>query len=536
MKDKLFALLVFRSADELLRVKEILDRKIESEYPNLHFDVASNEAAARDKIKSGMKNYQIVISHLHIPADSENPTNESEQCGLRLLQSIDKEYDSIYKILVSVDSTQEIVHEINKLSKCMLLIESKEFDVHLIDYCKRLLDKLISQPKPAGAEDTKTLQHKVDVEIYLNLKNRKRNFNLLCTGKQADLWHKSSGPLKIDEDEMKDLFYRSKENLLHKNWEREWHTIGVKLYQQIINDTSFYKNFYNVCGRLPDDKNIRFRFDIEKTLQPLAVEALAERDCDGKHKPWMLRAPIYRRAPVSGDVMPPLFYDKKLLPDKINCLIIESNASGPVENVKDKNGKGIVLKELKKIGDECKCLEEYLRRNEDKFKIGKINRLTPNIAPKNMPFSDYVKEILVSGTWDLVHYAGHSGYHPDDQESRGYVFFKGNDEDYARGKDIETFALWLRKAKTRFIYLSSCESAKADFVFELASKRIPSIVGFRWEIDDLKAPVCAEMFYNHLFAQKSLKYAFWNARKDMHEEYKTDRIWAAPMLITQISD
>lgn len=537
MGEILYALLVFRSPDEVLRAKEVIDKEVKTDYPNLHVEVVRNEAAAKDVIEKRKGKYSLVITHLHIPADSKNPRNESDQCGLRFLQSINEEGGHIYSILVLVDFIHEINLKASELSNCMLLEEGKEFDEHLVECCKSQLDKIINVQRGKNrVEETEMAQHVVDVEIYLDLINRQWRYKFISKGKKVHPWHDSSGPLKIDEFIIEDLFLRSKENLLQENWEREWRYIGLHLYKQIINDACFYKDFCNVSSRVPDEKNIRFRFNIEKTLQPLAVEALAERDHEAKHKPWMLRAPIYRRLQVSGDIMPPLFYGRTPLSDKINCLIIESNISGPIKNVKDKNGRPVFLNEIQSVTDECNFLQEYLKENKLKYNIGEIRRLKPSDAKNDLIFSDYVKKVLESRPWDLVHYAGHSLYHSDNRKSRGYVFFKGDNEDYGEGKDIEIFALWLRGAKTRFIYLSSCESAGADFVFELASKQIPSIVGFRWKIDDQKAFEYSQKFYTHLFEEKSLEYAFWNAQKEMYEKERAERIWAAPMLIMQISD
>ena len=102
---------------------------------------------------------------------------------------------------------------------------------------------------------------------------------------------------------------------------------------------------------------------------------------------------------------------------------------------------------------------------------------------------------------------------------------------------VQTCALpicWLRRAT--FTYFSSCDAGAGPFIFSLASQRVSNILGFRWEIKDLLGSAFAQEFYKHLFQTRSLEKAFLKARQQMYEQYPKDRIWAAPILIKQLSD
>jgi CHAT domain-containing protein len=133
----------------------------------------------------------------------------------------------------------------------------------------------------------------------------------------------------------------------------------------------------------------------------------------------------------------------------------------------------------------------------------------------------------------MVHYAGHSYFDPSTKE--GSVFFPGA----GRRIDIvraDKFSAWLRSADVRFIFLSSCHSSEAGFVFEMARTQIPAIVGFRWDIEDDKAVEYTKMFYRALFGgdDRCLEHAFLKARKGIYENNQLNPIWAAPVLVIQV--
>ena len=111
------------------------------------------------------------------------------------------------------------------------------------------------------------------------------------------------------------------------------------------------------------------------------------------------------------------------------------------------------------------------------------------------------------------------------------MFFPG--KNYAEPLNIEDFSQLLRLAQVRFVYLSSCQSSEDDFVFQLANRGIPAILGFRWEIDDDKAKEYALRFYKYLIKHLSLEQAFLEARAYIHHKYEDNRIWASPLLILQ---
>jgi hypothetical protein len=198
---------------------------------------------------------------------------------------------------------------------------------------------------------------------------------------------------------------------------------------------------------------------------------------------------------------------------------------------------------LHNVPVEAEWLEGFLKHERDvepTVEIGKVLRITEKTVPKGRSFCEHVQETLEQeGPWHLVHYAGHSYY--EKTESRGYVIFPGRPSGKLSPEaiDMEDFGEWLRENRTDIVYMSSCHSSDSSIVFELARNYVPAIVGFRWDIEDGKAAEHARAFYTNLLSGSQsirIEYAFLKARKETYRSDRTDKAWAAPMLIRQISD
>ena len=94
----------------------------------------------------------------------------------------------------------------------------------------------------------------------------------------------------------------------------------------------------------------------------------------------------------------------------------------------------------------------------------------------------------------------------------------------------------MKRSDTRFVFLSSCKSAKHDFIYHLAKHGIPAIMGFLWKVNDEKAKGYADSFYGHLLSdeERSPEYACLEAKREMHAKYEDDPIWASPVLVMQV--
>jgi hypothetical protein len=242
----------------------------------------------------------------------------------------------------------------------------------------------------------------------------------------------------------------------------------------------------------------------------------------------MLLAPIYRTLQCGAWAWP-LFHGKETTDERINILIIKSPTEGDVTL----DGKRRKLNPIPNVRDECEHLGRYFRPGMrlGKIEIGKV-KVIPTAGDGRSVATQVRDTLEQEGQWHVVHYAGHSWY--DHEERVGYVFFPGS------GKSVEPVNLgllsaWLRKAKTRFVFLSSCHSSETGFVFDMANHRIPSIVGFRWAVEDKMAFEYTELFYKELFESEKpiLERAFLETRKKIHAKYENNPIWTSPVLVVQ---
>ena len=512
--------MIFPNPNLLDVVRDILEEKLFGNGQHHLIHEARNQADALELLDS--RRYDLIITHLHIPENRKSSVIEKEERGLALLQSLalGDAWTQIPGIVVTVKAEPRLYDAVSDLKDCYMVIEgSEDWHDRLMKCCKKALSPgHVQEEKKSGK-----------LEIYLDLGHKQGYYTLKGIGVPYD----DQGLIPINCDSMKDLARRSRNigRVPKDMWRDELLSIGKTLVKEIfLNTPNLHSHFESMVDALGGGgENVKIRFIIEKEVHPIVLEALFMRD---KH--LMLYAPIYRTIKVEGGPWPyPLFQDEETQRGQINCLIIEADAWGRVPGVKNKNGEELELDKLKHVQEECESLDCYLRKNKNLFRIGRVEWIRQ--SPANKSFAEYVKEVLTSkdNKWHIVHFAGHSYYDSDDSEDTGYVFFPGRPDPEA--VSIANFSIWLRSHRsTRLIYLSSCHSSEEGFIFQLARHSIPAIIGFRWEVGDDMAAKHSETFYQHLFEEKNLEYAFLKTRNQMYQDHKNDRIWAAPMLVLQM--
>ena len=141
---------------------------------------------------------------------------------------------------------------------------------------------------------------------------------------------------------------------------------------------------------------------------------------------------------------------------------------------------------LSHIHGECEKIYSMLKQNS---LVGGVRWIHGSEETKKS-FAEYVMDVLLSKSWDLVHYAGHSHFEGDS----GYLFFPPKESgDLPEKVRIGNFAANL-VPHTKLLYLSSCQSSEDSFVMALARSKIPAAVGFRWQVDDAHASEYALSF------------------------------------------
>ena len=497
-------LIVHSDVTILEAIGDILKDACASENFEVALTLVKSQNEAESLIKENL--YDLVITNLEIPHDRKStlPVGRKKKPGLELVKSLRQQQIDVPAIILAGDVDQELFQPLIDLVKNVEVVSiGEKLSEELTQKSKRLLSQ----------EEQVKIEAKVNLDIILNLEKPEFGWSLHCQRFHLE----DSGPLFVAPDELQNLILASRAAASSEDWEELLRDIGQRLARQIFCDRNLklLEEFFEARGQVGGLENARIRFFVEEKVHPVVLEALTQ---EGEEF-WMLKASIYRKLQqIPGQYA--LFQDEETRKGPLNCLIIQSNASGLVK------GLGQELKPLAKVEQEAKWLEQYLLTHRAQLGIGEVKRISA--TPKGHSFKEEVKKTLVNGVWQIVHYAGHSVY--DKEQKTGYLIFPGRRMPEEVG--IPEFANWLVRTQAHLVSLSSCQSTETEFVWQLARNNVPAVVGFRWKIDDDKAEEYTKSFYEQLFSgEKSLEGAFLKARQDMHAKYTHNRIWAAPMLL-----
>jgi hypothetical protein len=351
----------------------------------------------------------------------------------------------------------------------------------------------------------------------------------IITNFEADVWaytlrfdpYRKSGLLQVNCKAMAELRSQSAVVGSQREWEPVYKSVGEKLMAEILTSNPvFHGDLRELICRVGSRQNIMIEFIVGRGIYDVALEALYD---SGESQHWMLLSPIYRRLNSCKEERP-LFGDEPL-----SFLIIESDAHGPVPGMCDPSGQNVQLDRLQQVEAEGRTLRQYLegiRKAPGAVPIGRIEHVRQP-APGQSLWGT-VKALARSTAWDVVHYIGHSCH----QREGGFVFFPA--DPFPERVCIEEFSRVLKRP--RLLFLGSCHSSGAAFVYDLAAQYSGgAVVGFRWEIDDAAAAEYARRFYAALFESEgpkgSLEIAFFEACRGIRLRNRESRAWATPILV-----
>ena len=482
----------------------------------------------KDALQHLGNNPDLIISSLNIPADRKSPLDRKECRGLSLLRITKAARPRVPYIILTSSIKDDQAADVTGLpASGLVILENK--DQNWQDRLGSTLDKLLQGATAPGD---------AIVEIVFGLTETElAQYRIMTTQGSAVL--PAQGNLTIDPRLLKKLSKEthSLSQFSYPGWHKKLTEIGEQLTDELLADQKFSKSFSDAVQAAGGPESTRIRFVIERDYHPLALEALLEPkypvisfDNNPDSRFWMLKAPMTRKPTVQGRAGP-LFADDETWSKPINCLIIEADVEGWAP------GAGHLPK-LSNVREEAEFLEQRLhtKKGGPGDRIGLVHRISLDTLPSGTSFRQRVEETLKGSTvWHLVHFAGHSHY--DEESKEGSVFFPGAEPDGNSDRPIERvaideFAMCLDR--TRFLYLSSCRNPEDNVGFDLARHGVPALVCFRWDIEDDKAGEYARTFYESLLeGPPSLERTFVKARHEVHERYRENRIWAAPMLILQ---
>jgi hypothetical protein len=469
--------------------------------------------------------YSLIISHLHIAKHRKAPLVEDEMLGLLLFRELS--VTATAGILLTPIIDNRLLGQIRELPRTSLVCESDGWKEQICEIAEQILSgKAAGAPQPPLSSAGSVKKHKkVRIDIYIDL--HKDTWQIVFNGDGGMICDPKPRLLRVDLDKIHKIGMKEswvdESKAKYPMWVEILKDIGEELVRQILeNNPEALKYYTELCDEVGGCEYFSLRFITSEEAYPLPLEAILVPEYRQVNDFWMLKAPVTRRVDVGGVKLWPLFENPESEGNavQINCLIIEADVHGYVQ-IGDQDFE---LEKLYNVAEEANQLEKRLLDHRTEYRIGCIKRIPDKMTACT---KENVEAWLTNGEqWHLVHYAGHS-FHQD----KGFVFFPDNGT--AGAVDIQDFSQWLRMAKTRLIYLSSCQSSKVKFAHEMARRGVPAAIGFRWNIDDRKAAEHADRFYDNLFKERSLENAFLRTRQQVQRIDPKHIIWAAPVLMMQ---
>lgn len=453
--------------------------------------------------------------------------------------------DVVLLVLSSEEDDHVLVEQLRQLPGARLAIVSP---VH--DWERVLVEAAI---EAAGITADAAQRQRTRTVIHIDVFDT--SYGAWTLERRGEVYAKFGGPLSTDAEEMCFLCTDAdtvEARSASSDWGDQVGRIGRRLSKQIFDrNPELQREFEEATREDLKRPQLRLVFSMDPGLHKLPVEALkratgaaaaaAERVPTAAFAPgpsaeaeWhALNSPILRHCPVNtaNSSTPPLFFDLQSRQEPVNLLLVAADSNAGV--VSDE-GLDLEFNELDQIEVEVDAIRAVLRKAQP-GSVGtvKVLKLRKEADPVKALF-----EALNPGgqpfPWHIVHFAGHSMLMGARREKPALVL----------SPEIPQVCPFVDLARvlpgTRLLFLSSCQSANADFLSLALRERIPAILGYRWPVNDGHAAELAATFYRALFGGqesfRSLGRALLSARKSMFKAHPGAATWASPLLLTKGQD
>jgi hypothetical protein len=498
-----------------------LQQKLRRHFSNgIEIQQAADQREAKELLQSGR--YDLLIAQADLSFDDNSSTVTGDYLGVNLFAWMNQQQLDIPGVIITPVLEPKLADALGGLANVGFILEGVDSDQKLVEAAERYFR---NKPAPQFLK----------VTIFADA-GREWRWELEGEG----FTYQDSGRFVIDATSIEQLEEESVtwDEDLSPNWPLHLKFLGWRLMERIFRSNLHLWMGMNTAWERLDARTEKAKMDMTKicfhavrSVHPIFFEALVSDDALNEF--WMLNAPIYRRFDNYRSSRQALFpCGVRPQNQKLNCLIIEADASGPVEGLFEDN-RPLDLEKLD-VQKDCENLEKFFVKGQDGYGIGRVLRVDKKLVGDRVYF-DVLRNILEGETWHLVHYSGHSFY--DRGPDKGYLFFPSATEGELPDKvEIGTLSAHLQDAQ--LVFLSGCRSSTARFIASLAKCEIPAAIGFRSKVEDQGAIRYAQAFYKQLFAQQQghsrcLQHAFLQTRQLLHVETPQDKIWAKPLLLVQ---
>ncbi|MGV7215864.1 CHAT domain-containing protein [Bradyrhizobium sp. UFLA05-112] len=318
---------------------------------------------------------------------------------------------------------------------------------------------------------------------------------------------------------------------LPRSWLDKTRVVGTRLFKSFVVKAvgeQLFSQIENAAGGL---EGLSFRFVInDADFYPAPFEASVRYLRTEENGPFvLLHAPIVRRIPPAARLRAPAAQTR--IPRGATLLFVRSQVGEhPAKQYERVTYDGKQFDKLGNIDIEL----QYLRalREADHFDVKEVDL---SQAPPGKAATHLLARIHeVQPT--ILHYAGHAW---SDGQKSATLILPGEKPEEAMGLKLDKLAAHHGLSATRLVYLSACRGISKGSVQQLVMNGIPYALGFRWNVEDDRAPDFARAFYNELCMTQSVCLAFRRACRTSWEGLSHDEespIWISPILLAQSTD
>ena len=316
---------------------------------------------------------------------------------------------------------------------------------------------------------------------------------------------------------------------LPQNWLGRTRLVGSRLFKSFVVKAvgeHLFSHIENAAGGL---EGLSFRFVFtDADFYPAPFEASVRAEENGPFV--LLHAPIVRRVPPTV----------RLRGRATGVARIERGASLLfVRSQIGEHPKGAlervicdrkVFKKLGNIDLELQHLRALGELGHFDFRLVNLSEAPPGEAAAYL--LDQINKVQPA----ILHYAGHAC--SDGQKSATFIL-PGQTPEEGFGLKLDKIATYQGLSATKLVYISACRGISKDSVQQLVMNGIPYALGFRWSVEDDRAPEFARAFYDELSTSQSVCLAFRRACRASWERLKNEddsAIWISPILLAQSTD
>jgi|SRR5687767_11501161 len=302
-------------------------------------------------------------------------------------------------------------------------------------------------------------------------------------------------------------------------WRKEARKLGDGLYEALINNPELLKGLttaLTLTNQRPANLTLEFIGPVEGLSCPF--ELLRHNDYLAMDHVILRRTEQQARIGLAEPFA--TFVDSLVRNgDRLRILVVGSSRDGTVPAAEE----------------EAKQLAEFFEAKLDQLAIP--HYVTPMIG--RAATCKGLREALKKG-YHIFHYAGHGDYDESLPEGSPLILADGD----FTASDLR---MSLREAELRLAFLSCCLGARTavqigrgdfhGFFHALLESGVPTIIGYRWEVEDNSAFQLATDFYSELFRSFCPGQALLRARQNLSvtsHERRDDPTWASPVLLMEV--